>query len=87
MLPLIAFGVGAYLGLYVNVLALLPFSAFAIAAFVFSSDASGQTFLNNAGFLLFPLISLQAGYMVGLTARDIYAQLRDRLNIGQTNRI
>jgi hypothetical protein len=87
MLPVIAFGAGVYLGLHFNILALLPFSALAAGAFIFSSGPSGQGFIDNASLLLFPLISVQAGYMVGLTAREVYGQVRVRLNIGQTKRI
>jgi hypothetical protein len=33
------------------------------------------------------MISVQAGYMLGLTARESYGQLRARLNIGLSKRI
>jgi hypothetical protein len=87
MLPLLACGAGVFLGLYFNVLVLLPFSIFAIAAYIFSLWGTGQSFSDSAGVLLFPLISFQAGYMLGLTARQTYGQLLTRLNIGQSERI
>jgi hypothetical protein len=87
MLALLAFGAGIYLGLHFNILVLLPFSVLGAGAFIFSSWASGQSFFDSASVLLFPLISVQAGYMVGLTAREAYGQLLARLNIGQTKRI
>jgi hypothetical protein len=87
MLPLFACGAGLYLGLYFNILVLLPFSMLGAGAYIFSSWASGQGFLDSAGVLLFPAISIQAGYMIGLTARETYGQLLARLNIGQSRRI
>lgn len=87
MLPLIAFGVGVYLGLQFNIMILLPFSAVAAGVFIFSSWASGGGYSDSANLLLLPLVFVQAGYMVGLTARELYGQVRIRLNIGQTKRI
>jgi hypothetical protein len=87
MLPLLACGAGVYLGLYFNVLVLLPFSVLGTAAYIFSPWGSGQSLFDSAGVLLFPLISVQAGYMLGLTARETYGQLLTRLNIGQSERI
>jgi hypothetical protein len=87
MLPLIAFGAGIYLGLHFNILVLLPFSLLGAGAFIFSSWSSGQSLLESAGVLLVPLISVQAGFMLGLTSRETYGQLLARLNIGQSRRI
>ena len=87
MLPLLAFGAGIYLGLYFDILILFPFSLVGAGAFIFSSWGSGQSLFDSASALIFPLISVQAGYMCGLTAREAYGQLRARLNIGQTKRI
>ena len=87
MLPLLACGAGIYLGLHFNILVVLPFSLLGAGAYIFSSWASGQGFLDSAAVLLFPMIAIQAGYMLGLTARENYGQLRARLNIGQSERI
>jgi len=87
MLPLIACGAGIYLGLHFNILVLLPFSILGAGAFIISSWSSGQSFLDSAVILLVPLISIQAGFMLGLTARESYGQLRARLNIRQSRRI
>jgi hypothetical protein len=87
MLPLLACCAGIYLGLHFNISVLLPFSVLGAGAYAFSSWASGQGFLDSASILLFPLISVQAGYMVGLTARETYGQLLARLNIGQSRRV
>ena len=84
MLLLIACGAGIYLGLNFNVLALLPFSM--AGAFIFSSCSSGRSLFELAGVLLVPLISVQAGFVLGLTARETYGRLLARLNIGQSKR-
>jgi hypothetical protein len=87
MLPLLACGAGVYLGLHFNILVLLPFSVLGAGAFIFSSWASGQSFFDSASVLLLPIILVQAGYMLGLTARETYGQLLARLNIGQSKQI
>jgi hypothetical protein len=84
MLALLACAAGIYLGLYFNILVLLPFSILGAGAYVLSGWAAGQSFIDSAAILLFPMISIQAGYMLGLTAREAYGQLRARLNIGQS---
>ena len=87
MLPLLACSAGVYLGLHFNILVLVPFSVLGAGAYLFSSWASGQSPLDSAGVLFFPLISVQLGYMLGLTARGTYGQLLARLNINQSKRI
>jgi hypothetical protein len=87
MLPLlIACGVGLYLGLHFNVLVLLPFSILGAGAFIFSSWPSEQSLLERVGILLVFLILVQAGFVLGLTARETYGRLLARLNIGQSKR-
>jgi hypothetical protein len=87
MLPLLACCAGFYLGLYFNILVLLPFSVLGGGAFIFSSWASGHSLLDSTSAMFFPIISVQAGYMIGLTARETYGQVLARLNIGQSKRI
>jgi hypothetical protein len=87
MLPLLSCGAGIYLGLNFNVLILLPLSLFGAAAFIFASWSSGLGLYESLGAALLPLISAQAGYMVGLTARDAYGHLLARLNLAQSKRI
>jgi hypothetical protein len=87
MLPLIACSAGFYLGLHFNVLVLLPFSILGAGAYILSPWAAGQSLFDSAAVLCFPMISIQAGYMVGLTARETYRQLLGRLNIRQSKRI
>jgi hypothetical protein len=87
MLPLVACAAGIYLGLHFNILGVLPFSILGAGAFIVSGWASGQSLFESASILLFPMILVQAGYMLGLTAREAYRQLLVRMNIGQTRRI
>lgn len=87
MLALLACCAGVYLGLHFNILVLLPFSLLGGGAYIFSSWASGQSFLDSASILLFPMIAVQAGYMLGLTGREVYGQLLARFNIGQSKRV
>ena len=86
MLPVLACGAGVYLGLYFNLLALLPFSVLATGAYILSAWQSGQSFLPSVWNLLFPIIAIQAGYMLGLTARDAYRQILQRLRAVQSHR-
>ena len=87
MLTLLACGAGVYMGLYFNILVLLPFSVLGAGAFVVSSWASGQSLFDSAGLLWIPFIAIQAGYMIGLTAREACAPLLARLGSGQSERI
>jgi hypothetical protein len=87
ILPLLACGAGVYLGLYFNLLALLPFSVLGAGAYLLSASwSSDQSFFQSAWSLLLPIISLQAGYMLGLTARDAYRQVRERLGFVGSHR-
>jgi nitric oxide reductase large subunit len=87
MLPLLSCCAGVYLGLRFNILALLPFSILGAGAYISSSWSAGQSLSHSAIVLLFPMISIQAGYMVGLTARGAYGQLLERLNIRQSKQV
>jgi hypothetical protein len=87
MLALLACGAGIYLGLHFNILALLPFTLLGAGAFIASSFASGQNLAESFGSLLIPMVAVQAGYMVGLTARETYAHLLERLKLGQSRRV
>jgi hypothetical protein len=86
LLLLIACGAGVYLGLHFNVLVLLPFSILGAGAFLLSSWPVEQGLFDRAGALVVPLILVQAGFVLGLTAREIYGRLLARLNVGQSKR-
>jgi hypothetical protein len=87
MLIIFACGAGIYIGRNFNVLALVPFSLLGAGAYIASCWMAGQGFFASAANLILPLISLQTGYMLGLTSRGAYAQLLARLNISQSKRI
>jgi hypothetical protein len=87
MLLLLACLAGIFLGLHLNVLILLPVSLAGTAIFIFGNLSSGVSFYANIGDLLFPLISVQAGYMLGLTGRDTYGHILARFHALQSNRI
>ena len=86
MLPILACTVGIYLGLHFNILVLLPFMLLGTGAYVASGAFAGAHLLGNLMHVMLPIISLQGGYMLGLTGREFYSQLLARLNIGQSRR-
>jgi hypothetical protein len=83
--PLLAGGAGVYLGLYFNILALLP--AFDARGWLLSFHPGRRSKSYGVAALLVPPICSRAGYMLGLTARETYGQLLARLNIGESRRI
>jgi hypothetical protein len=86
VLALVAGLGGIYLGLYYNLLVLLP--ATLVAALICGAAAfvDGQT---SSSFLtiVFPSISLQGGYMIGLTGRGLMSLFLARLNGVQSRRV
>ena len=87
MLPLLVCIAGIFLGLYFNVLVLLLVCLIGSAIFIFVNLSSGLSFYANIGDFLFPVISGQAGYMLGLTGRDTYGHILARFHALQSNRI
>lgn len=79
-------GAGVYLGLYFNLLGLLPLSALGAGAYLLSAWSPGQNLFDGAWNLLLTIIAIQAGYMVGLTARDPYRQILERIGSIQSHR-
>lgn len=79
MLIILACLAGVLLGLVFNVVVLLPVTL--AGALIYASFGA------VTGALLIPAISLQAGYMIGLTSRDMVSQLFARLNIAQSKRV
>jgi hypothetical protein len=86
ILPVLTCGAGIYLGLYFNLLALLPLSALGAGAYLLAALSSGQNLFDSAWNLLLTIIAIQAGYMVGLTARDPYRQILERIGSIQSHR-
>jgi hypothetical protein len=85
MLIVLACIAGVLLGLTFNVFVLFPATIAGILAYAFLSQGQGLGAATVA--ILVPAISLQAGYMIGLTGRDTFAQLLARLNIAQSKRV
>ena len=86
MLPILACGAGIYVGLHFNVLALLPLAVLGAGAYVASAWANGQGLLDGLAAVALPIIAVQLGYFLGLTARPAYLYLRSRLNIQHSKR-
>jgi hypothetical protein len=82
MLIILACLTGVLLGLTFNVFVLFPVTIAGVLAYLFLSQGQG---LGTA--ILIPAISLQAGYMIGLTSRDAFGQILARLNIAQSKRV
>jgi hypothetical protein len=85
MLLILASIAGILLGLIFNVTILLP--VIVVGATVYAVSFAGQ----NPGATLLAIVilsaSVQAGYVIGLTCRDLFAQIISRLNIAQSKRI
>ena len=86
MLPLLVCVAGIFLGLYFNVLVLLPLSLIGSAIFFTVNLSSGHSFYADIGDLLVALISGQAGYMLGLCGRETYEHMWARFHGLQSNR-
>jgi hypothetical protein len=87
MLLLLSCIAGILLGLYFNVLVLLPVCFIGSVIFILAHLSSGLSFSTTLGSLLFPFISVQAGYMLGLTGRDTFDHILARFQALQSNRI
>jgi steroid 5-alpha reductase family enzyme len=77
---------GVFLGLHFKVLALLALSVLGAGVFIVAAWSADQNFADTVVNLIFGVISLHAGYMLGLTAREPYALLV-RLNSNQSEHI
>jgi hypothetical protein len=75
--------IGGFVGIYFNVFVLVPLTA--ALAFVCCLNAAGHGEIISATLFSFipAAIGLQGGYMIGLTARDLFR----RSNAGQSKRI
>ena len=75
--------IGGFAGLYFNVLVLVPLTA--TLAFACCLGAARHSDMISATLFSFipAAIGLQGGYMIGLTARDLFR----RSNAGQSKRI
>jgi hypothetical protein len=87
MLAILACVSGIYLGLNFRVLILLPLSLLGAGSFLFACWPSGSSFSESFKDTLLPLLFLQAGYMLGLTARGAYIHLAERVKLVQSKRV
>jgi hypothetical protein len=75
--------IGGFVGLYFNVLALVPLTA-ALAVACCLGAAGHSDWISAALFSFIPAaVALQGGYMIGLTARDFFGES----NAAQSKRI
>jgi hypothetical protein len=84
---LIIFGcfAGIIFGLIFNVAILLPVTL--VGAIAYAAASAGQNPLAVVLAIVILTVSLQAGYVIGLTFRDLFAQILARLNIVQSKRV
>jgi hypothetical protein len=82
MLIILACLAGVLLGLTFNVAVLLSVTVAGALAFAFQSQGLGAVTV-----IVVAAVSLHGGYMIGLTGRDMFAQLLARLNIAQSKRV
>lgn len=85
MLIILASLVGIIIGLNFKVVILIPVFLIGVAAYTTLSIEYG--FGANALAILVAAVAVQGGYMIGLTGRDLFAQILTRLNIVQSRRI
>jgi hypothetical protein len=79
--------IGILIGLNYNVLAVVPVTLAAILISCVGAMASGDTFSAIVLTALLSAIGLQGGYMIGVTARGMLAQLIARLGTPQSKRV
>lgn len=85
MLIILACLLGILIGLTMNVLVLLPVMLAGAAAYAYTGQGQGLGDISAA--IAVSAVALQAGYFIGLTSREMVAQLRARLNIAQSRRV
>ena len=85
MLIVLASLAGISIGLNFKVVALIPLVLFGAAAYAAMSieQGPGATTL----VIVVGAVSIQGGYIIGLTGRDLFAQILNRLNIVQSKRV
>jgi hypothetical protein len=85
MLIILAAVAGALLGLSFNVAIVLPVTLAGAVAYGILASARGLDAL--ALPIVLNAVALQAGYVIGLTGRDLLAQILIRLKIAQSKRV
>jgi hypothetical protein len=85
MLIILASVAGFLLGLYLRVIFLLPVTLAGAAAYTMISAGQNPRAIIVA--IVFSSVCLQAGYMIGLTSRELFSQILVRLNLTQSKRV
>lgn len=84
MLALLACVAGLYMGLKFNVLVLLTFPLLGAGAYVVAACSAGSGLLHSLSLVIVPLVAVQLGYFLGLTARHDYRTLLSRLKMSKS---
>jgi hypothetical protein len=87
VLLIVAFVTGIFLGLYCNLLVLVPVTMGAALVFSVAALLHGETVSTALFAIVIPAIGLQGGYMIGLTSRDVLSQFLSRPNAAQSKRV
>jgi hypothetical protein len=87
MLPFAACAFGIYLGMQFNVILLAAVSLAIMALASALAVLSGAGGLEAATTAVLNVFLCQAGYMLGLTAREPIAQLMTRIRLRQSERV
>jgi hypothetical protein len=85
MLPILACIAGILLGLYFRVIFLLPVTLAGAGAY--AMIFAGQNPKAIIVAIVFSSVCLQAGYMIGLTSRELFSQILVWLNPTQSKRV
>ncbi len=87
MLPVAACAFGIYLGVNLSVRVLIPITLAVLVTFGTSAYLQGKGIFGEATTALLCVFLCQAGYMLGLTAREPLSQLLVRLKFRQSKRV
>ena len=79
--------VGIFLGLYCNFLIVIPLTLAVTFASGVGAVSQGHTILEALLGVVISAVSLQGGYMIGLTSRDFLGQVLSRLHVAPSKRI
>jgi hypothetical protein len=71
---------GIFFGLYYNFLVLIPIALAAALTCSAGAVLHGHTISAALLAIVIPVVGLQAGYMLGLTSRDLLSQFLSRFN-------
>jgi hypothetical protein len=75
---------GIFFGIYCNVLVLIPATLALAATCSVVALLDGDSALSLVSVIMVPAVSLQGGYIIGLTSRDLLSPLRARGNGSQS---